>query len=365
MVVTLLALPALAVGLAACGTTADTSATSTSATAALHAADQTAEYSFAGDILTLADRTIRIVEDNRGGVLATDNAEIRLKGITLVTMGTDSFGLATAVGGGSITATACKVITSGSESPCLYSRDVISVIGGTYEAVRSEVAALEPNGSLSLINAALSSKFKQCAIRLAAAVPRKVAPVTSQKPDPTDIGTASFTMSGGSLVYADKGAVFYVTGCIGVIQLSGVKMTALSGLLLKAVGMGNGSAAEKGAHVVLTADRQTLVGDISADSSSVVDLTLTTQSSLVGGIDRKDKAQEINLTLDTGSTWQMTADSYVSGLSLAGGISGTTITNIIGNGYTAYYDPGSATNSALAGKTYSLKHGGYLKPAGQ
>jgi hypothetical protein len=69
--------------------------------------------------------------------------------------------------------------------------------------------------------------------------------------------------------------------------------------------------------------------------------------------------------LDLGSTWKLTADSYVTGLSLAAGISGSAITNIIGNGHTVYYDPSSALNSALAGKTYSLRGGGYLKPAEQ
>jgi len=49
-------------------------------------------------------------------------------------------------------------------------------------------------------------------------------------------------------------------------------------------------------------------------------------------------------------------------LSDTGGISGTSITNIYGNGYTVYYL--SASNTALGGKTYTLAGtaGGYLKP---
>ena len=321
-------------------------------------------YSATAGTLTLADRTIRVVQPDRGGVIATDKAAVELSQVTVVTMGADSAGLATAAGGGTITATGCDVMTSGRGSPCLYSRDVIRVTGGVYGGIRSEVAAVEPNGSLTITNASLSSKLKRCAILLAPALSsEKTGTESSQPAAPTDVGTASFTMSGGSIVYADKGAVFHVEGCTGVIELSGVKITALSDLLLKAVGPQAGSTTDGATDAVLKADRQTLAGDISADATSVIDLTLSDQSSLVGSIDPKDKAREIDLTLDASSTWRVEADSYVSGLSLAAGISGATITNIIGNGHTVYYDPSSALSSALAGQTYSLKGGGYLKPA--
>ena len=261
-------------------------------------------------------------------------------------------------------AAGCSVMTSGRGSPCLYSRDVIRVTGGIYGGIRSEVAAVEPNGSLTIINASLSSKLKRCAILLAPALSsEKTGTESSQPAAPSDVGTASFTMSGGSIVYTDKGAVFHVEGCTGVIELSGVKIMALSDLLLEAVGPEAGSTTEGATHAVLKADRQTLAGDISADATSVIDLALSDQSSLVGSIDPKDKAGEINLTLDADSTWKLTADSYVSGLSLAAGTSGTTISAIVGNGHTVYYDPSALLSSALAGKTFSLKGGGYLKPA--
>ena len=42
--------------------------------------------------------------------------------------------------------------------------------------------------------------------------------------------------------------------------------------------------------------------------------------------------------------------------------SGSTITNIIGNSHTVYYDASLAANSTLGGKTYSLVCTGTLKP---
>ena len=67
------------------------------------------------------------------------------------------------------------------------------------------------------------------------------------------------------------------------------------------------------------------------------------------------------MSLDSTSTWTVTANSYLTTLSGAQ-ISGTTITNIIGQGYTVYYV--SADNSSLGGATYSLSgsSGGQLVP---
>jgi hypothetical protein len=44
-------------------------------------------------------------------------------------------------------------------------------------------------------------------------------------------------------------------------------------------------------------------------------------------------------------------------------MSGTSITNIVGNGHTVTYDATLAANSSLGGKTYSLANGGQLTPA--
>ncbi len=69
------------------------------------------------------------------------------------------------------------------------------------------------------------------------------------------------------------------------------------------------------------------------------------------------------LSLDATSTWTVTGDSALSTLSDAVGISGSAITNIVGNGHTVTYDAGLAGNSALGGKTFSLVNGGTLAPA--
>ena len=43
-------------------------------------------------------------------------------------------------------------------------------------------------------------------------------------------------------------------------------------------------------------------------------------------------------------------------------IVGSAITNIVGNGFSVTYDATQSANSALAGKTYTLRNGGTLTP---
>jgi hypothetical protein len=50
------------------------------------------------------------------------------------------------------------------------------------------------------------------------------------------------------------------------------------------------------------------------------------------------------LTLDTASKWNVTGDSLLTGLTNPGGVSGTTITNIYGNGHAVRYDASLAAH---------------------
>jgi hypothetical protein len=99
-----------------------------------------------------------------------------------------------------------------------------------------------------------------------------------------------------------------------------------------------------------------------ADSISSITATLQSGSSLTGGVNAENTAEAVSLSLDATSKWTVTADSHLTVLTDAAGISGSMITNIIGNGHTVYYDAANSANSALGGKTYSLVNGGQLTP---
>ena len=97
-----------------------------------------------------------------------------------------------------------------------------------------------------------------------------------------------------------------------------------------------------------------------AVSISGVTLKLTKTSAWTGAIDTAGTAKTAAVALDATSTWTVTADSHVTALTGAV-ISGSSITNIVGNGHTVTYD--SASSPELGGKTYTLAGGGTLTPA--
>jgi hypothetical protein len=103
-------------------------------------------------------------------------------------------------------------------------------------------------------------------------------------------------------------------------------------------------------------------GRLVADNLSSITAALQNGSSLTGAINADKAAKAANLTLDATSTWNVTADSYLTCLRDTAGISGAAATNIIGNGHTVYYSLSACP--ALNGRSYTLSGSGTLTPAG-
>jgi hypothetical protein len=148
-----------------------------------------------------------------------------------------------------------------------------------------------------------------------------------------------------------------------MISLSSVEVSVESGILVDAHATDRwGNSGSNGGNVVLTADGQTLSGDMIADSISSLTVSLENGSALTGAINADNTASEANVTLDDSSTWIVTADSYLATFSESSGISGSSISNVTGDGHTVYYDASLDANAALGGQTYTLVNGGMLTP---
>jgi hypothetical protein len=307
-----------------------------------------------GSSVSLSDLTITANGGGGHGVMATQGGSVTLNNVVINTAGKNSAPLATDRGGGTITATGGSATCSGADSPALYSTGTIIVNGGTYKSLGAEAAVIEGGNTINLTDVDLSSSMAD-----------KWGVMIYQSMSGDAEGTqGTFTMERGSLALtASNGPLFYVTNSIGNINLSGVDVVVGSGMLVKAAAGNWGSAGSNGGHAVLTADGQTLSGNLVADSISSLVLTLANGSSLTGAINNDKAAGEVRVTLDSNSTWNVTADSYLTSLTLSGGVSGTTISNIKGAGHTVYYDASDSANSALGGKTQNLSGGGQLRPA--
>lgn len=302
--------------------------------------------------VALSNVIIDATADGAHGVMATKGGTVTLKDVDITTRGQSSGALATDRGSGTISAQGGAITTSGMNSPAIYSTGVITVTNAVMSATGAESAVIEGANSIDVRNSTLTSSKED-----------KWGVMIYQSMSGDAEGTrGTFNMSGGELSNtASKGPLFYITNSTGIINLKGVTATAASGELILAGANRWGMEGKNGGSVVLNADSQNLAGSVIADSISSVEINLRNGSSLKGAVNPANTAKAIILTLDGNSIWNVTANSYISSISDPDGITGTTVTNIKGNGFTVYYNVNGCPE--LGGKTYTLSEGGTLTPA--
>jgi hypothetical protein len=93
---------------------------------------------------------------------------------------------------------------------------------------------------------------------------------------------------------------------------------------IEAAGWGKDGA--NGGHVTMKVTDQSFEGDITVDAISSLDLTLDEGTSYTGAILSEG---ETDVTMNSGSTWTLSADTYIT--SLSGDTSGLDL-----NGYSLY-----------------------------
>jgi hypothetical protein len=306
-----------------------------------------------GTTVNLFDVTINATGDGGHGVMITLGGAMTLTDVDITTTGAHSAPIATDRGGGTITATGGTITTSGQDSPCYYSTGELTISNSTCYATGSESVVIEGANSVTLTDSNLTSEIAS----------KWGVMIYQSFSGDAEGNEGVFTMTGGSLAHtASDGPLFYVTNTTAYITLNAVNVNATSGTLLRAEGNDRwGTSGANGGIVFLNADKQTLAGDLSADAISSLTISLQNGSTLMGAVNADDSAKSANLTLDESSTWYVTADSHLTCLTDSNGISDTIVTNIIGNGYTAYYN--ANTCPSLSGQTYELTNGGTLQPA--
>jgi hypothetical protein len=307
-----------------------------------------------GTSVSLSNININAIGNGAHGAMASAGGTLDLTDVDITTAGASGAPIATDRGGGTITVSGGTTNTSGANSPCLYSTGNFNITGLTCNATGSESAVIEGANSITLTDSSLTSSMEY-----------KWGVMIYQSMSGDAEGTeGTFTMSGGTLANtASTGPLFFVTNSTAYITLKGVEVSAGSGVLVEAGGTYQwGTSGANGGTVYLTADSQSLTGDfVTNDAISSISITLQNGSALSGAINTANTTKEIQLTLDATSTWNVTADSYLTCLSDTDGISGSRVSNIIGNGHTVYYNANAC--STLGGQTYNLSGGGTLMPA--
>lgn len=349
-----------------------TDATVTKASGAASSNDASSFYGLNSAILALGSSTLNITggsvsadADGANGVFAYGGATINIKNTKIDVTGGNAGGIEVAGGGimnatnltvnskvkaairsdrggGTMTVNGGTYTTSGSSgAPAIYSTANINVSDATLTANNSEAVVVEGLNSVTLNNCNATGNMSGTYGDSSGENIHNVMLYQSMSGD-AEVGNSSFTMTDGSLT-SKNGDMFYVTNTDCAINLSNVALTLADNTKLLIVAGNDGSrgwgkAGSNGGNCTFTASKQTLAGDITVDKISKLAMTIKDSSSFTGSINSDGTtASTCSVTLDSSSTWTLTADSYVTEFS--GDMSSVNL-----NGHTLYVNGVAKTN---------------------
>ena len=291
-----------------------------------------------GTTVNISDSTITTTADNSGGIQTTGGGTTNASDLTVTTSGNSAAAIRSDRGGGTVNVDGGTYTSNGLNSPAVYSTANITVKNALLTANNSEALVIEGQNSIALSDCTVSGSMADQGTSSDENI-HTVMIYQSMSGD-AQVGTSTFTMEGGSLT-GTAGDLFYVTNTHSIITLKNVALSSLdeTGALLRVVGnsasRGWGTAGSNGAQVELTAQDQTLEGNILVDTISTLDLTLVDGSEFTGTVNILDNAQNGTavdnnavVTIGEGCTWTLTGNCTITSLTNNGtlNLNGYTIT---------------------------------------
>ncbi|MBQ6294049.1 MAG: hypothetical protein IJK77_09395 [Lachnospiraceae bacterium] len=295
-----------------------------------------------GTTLTVSDTVVTTTGDGSGGIMTTGGGVTIAKDLTVTTSGRSSAAIRTDRGGGTVSVDGGTYTTNGLGSPAIYSTAEITVSNATLVSNLSEGVCIEGLNSITLNNCDLTANNTK---RNSNACFLDSIMIYQSMSGDAASGTSHFTMTGGSLT-SKSGHVFHVTNTNAVITLSGVEIVNedADNVLISVCDDGWSGGSNK---AELNASAQKLFGAVLVGSNSELTLKLSDGSSFEGYVDGKitnakgetvsSEAGKVSVTLDSTSSWTLTANSYVSEFN-------GNAANVVSNGFTLYVN-----GTALAG----------------
>lgn len=150
--------------------------------------------------------------------------------------------------------------------------------------------------------------------------------------------------------------MFFITNTRATANLERTVLKQSGAVLVNVTSSRWSKTGANGSDFTLNTKKQALTGKILANNISKVKLALTDGSSWRGSLNEDNQADSASIALDRSSSWELTANSYVTSIS----DKDASFANIKSNGHNIYYD--ASQNSALAGRTIDLPGGGKLLP---
>ena len=291
-----------------------------------------------GTTVNISDSTITTTADNSGGIQTTGGGTTNASNLTVTTSGNSAAAIRSDRGGGTVNVDGGTYTSNGLNSPAVYSTADITVKNALLTANNSEALVIEGKNSIALSDCTVSGSMTDQGTSSDENI-HTVMIYQSMSGD-AQVGTSTFTMEGGSLT-GTAGDLFYITNTHSIITLKNAALSNLdpSGALLRVVGnsasRGWGTAGSNGAQVELTAQAQTLEGNIFVDTISTLSLTLEDGTEFTGTVNILDNAQSgaavdnnAVVTIREGCTWTLTGDCAITSLTNNGtlNLNGYTIT---------------------------------------
>ena len=266
-----------------------------------------------GTTVNISNSYITTSGNCSGALMTTGGGTMNATNVTAETTGNSSATIRSDRGGGTVTVNGGNYKTSGKGSPTIYSTADITVNDSNLESTASQGVVVEGKNSVTLNNTNLiannntknsnKSDYYQA-----------VMIYQSMSGDASE-GTSNFTMNGGSLSNAN-GDIFFINNTTSNITLSNANITNndANGVFLRAAAAGWGNSGSNGGKVNLKASNQAINGNMIVDSISTLNLYLNDNSTFTGAINPDGQSGNVYVELTNGSTWTLTADSYVSSL---------------------------------------------------
>lgn len=286
-----------------------------------------------GTTVIISDTVITTTGDGSGGIMTTGGGTTYASNLTVETSGRSSAAIRTDRGGGTVVVDGGTYTSNGLGSPAIYSTADITVKNAELVSNLSEGVCIEGMNSITLENCSLTAN--NTSMNGHATFLDTIMIYQSMSGD-ADSGTSAFTMTGGSLTSL-SGHMFHVTNTHAVITLSGVELVNQGSDVLLSVCDDGWNGASNQAELV--ADNQVLYGTILVGGNSELTLTLVNGSSLTGCISGEIENADgavvstqtgtVAVSLDSTSTWTLTADTYITSFEGDAG-------SVTGNGYTLY-----------------------------
>lgn len=277
---------------------------------------------------TISNVKITTHSDKSRGLDATYNGIINAENVIINTDGQSCAALATDRGEGQVHVKNSEINTgvskeSGRGSPLIYSTGNITCENTKGTSYVSQIACIEGKNSIELTNCDLKGCGGGNRQDGDAYVDLGGIFIYQSMSGDADVGTSTFTAEDSKLAISEDSSVysevpmFHITNTACVINLKNTEVSFGSGIFLESSSQNQwGSEGSNGGVCELNTETESIEGNVIVDSIS----------SLTWNMKNTDFNGAINSTGNTtinvgeGSTWTLTGDSSVSGLTVAGNI---------------------------------------------